>query len=135
MTQRQSSQSIARMGSRLSMMLGSLFVVAVGPVAAHAAQASNQQTGFCDIPFVGSLVNTGFTIFIGGALALGLLTWVATSFTESLPLPQDTKKQIKHQRNSGLASSLRAVFVPALIITFLDAASIGLPSCVNVFPF
>lgn len=100
-----------------------------------AAAGSGTDTSFCDINFVGPIVNAGFSIFVGGALALGLLTWVATSFTESLPLPQDTKQSIKQQRNSGIASALRAIFVPALVLALLSATSVGIPDCITIFSF
>lgn len=88
---------------------------------------------FCEIEYVGDLVNIAFSVFIGGAIVLGVLTWVITSFAESLPLPQDAKQTVKRQRNSGIASMLRAVFGPALFIFVLDQIGV-LPSCMTVLP-
>jgi len=109
----------------------SFFMVATQPVA---AQSSGGTANFCDIQFVGPLINSAFSIFVTGALAVGLLTWVVTSFTESLPLPQDTKKSIKKHRNTGLVSMARAILVPALVLALLSATSIGIPSCISVLP-
>jgi hypothetical protein len=130
------SSRIVHNALRVAIVCGLVATLVMGASAPVAASShSSSSPSFCDIRFVGDIINTGFTIFMGGALVMGLLTWVATSFTESLPLPQDTKKQIKRQRNSGIASALRAVFVPALLLTFLDATVINLPSCVSVIPF
>lgn len=138
MTEEESTYaSIGRKVIRVTILVSLINVLLIGaadPVAAGSSSSSSSGTGFCDINYVGSLVNAAFSIFVGGALALGLLTWVATSFTESLPLPQDTKKSIQQQRNSGIAAAMRAVFVPALILTLLSATSIGIPSCITVLP-
>lgn len=96
---------------------------------------SSSDVGFCDIKYIGSFINAAFTVFISGALVLGLMTWVVTSFTESLPLPQDIKTTLKKQRNNSVASMLRAVFVPAIIITLLDATDLVIPECISILPF
>ena len=115
-------------------VLLTLFTVSRPVLAQSGSSSSGSGTGFCDIKYVGDLMNTAFSIFVGGAIALGLLTWIATSFTEALPLPQDTKKQIKRQRNSGLVASFRAVLVPALVLALLSATDIGVPDCITILP-
>jgi hypothetical protein len=106
----------------------------LNPVPLQTGNTTNS-TSFCNIKYVGNLMDAAFTVFIGGALVLGLLTWVVTSFTESLPLPSDLKTTLKQQRNTAIASMFRAIFVPAIVITLLDATNIVVPSCITVLPF
>lgn len=105
----------------------------IAPIDPVPLQTGN--TTFCDIKYVSNLMDAAFTIFIGGALVLGLLTWVVTSFAEALPLPSNLKSELKQQRNTAVASMFRTVFVPAVLITLLDATNLVIPSCITVLPF
>ncbi|WP_210408990.1 hypothetical protein [Halorhabdus rudnickae] len=126
------SSDLERKTSHLSLKVTVVGLFLSALVQPAAAQSGG--TSICDVEFVSSVINALFSLAIGGALVLGILTWVLTSFTESLPLPQSTKQSVKKQRNSGLASALRAVVVPAIIVTILSATSIGIPSCISVMP-
>jgi len=106
----------------------------IDPVPLQTGNTTNS-TSFCDIKYVSNLMDAAFTVFIGGALVLGLLTWVVTSFAEALPLPSNLKSELKQQRNTAVASMFRTVFVPAVLITLLDATNLVLPSCITVLPF
>lgn len=123
---------VIRLAIIVSVVL-SMVAITAGPVAAQSS-GSSDTAGFCDIQFIPSLVNSIFSIFVVGGVTIGLVTWVATSATESLPLPQKTKKQIKEHRNGAMASMGRLVLGPAIILALLSATSIGIPDCVSIFP-
>lgn len=113
-----------------------LLMFSAPALAQNGSNGSNTDPSIiCDVKYFSSIIDTAFTLFTVGALVLGLLTWVVTSFTESLPLPQDIKTTLKKQRNNAVASMFRAVFVPAFIIALLDASNIVIPDCINVLPF
>lgn len=101
--------------------------------SALAADDASELT-ICDVEYLGPAINALFSIAVGGALVLGILTWVITSFTESLPLPQSTKQSIKQQRNGAIASSLRAIVVPAFILAILSVMDLGIPECISILP-
>lgn len=108
--------------------------LAIMAMGVAAGQSSGASTGFCDVRYVGDVTNTAFSIFIPGAIAIGMVTWVATSFTEALPVGQDLKSTLKRQRNSAVASGARAIFVPALLLAFLSVIGVGVPDCVSILP-
>ncbi|ERJ07366.1 hypothetical protein HLRTI_000408 [Halorhabdus tiamatea SARL4B] len=111
----------------------SAYLLVVGNAAA-ASSPSATDLSICDVEFLGPAINALFSIAVTGALVLGILTWVLTSFTESLPLPQSTKQTIQKQRNGAIASMLRTAVVPALILAILSVLSIGIPSCITILP-
>jgi hypothetical protein len=57
------------------------------------------------------------------------------SAAESLPIPSDMKTSLKQQRNSSIAAVFRALFIPAILLTLLEATDIAIPDCVSVLPF
>jgi len=90
---------------------------------------------FCDIPYLSGLVSTGVTLFTVIALVMGFFTWIMVSAAESLPIPSDMKTSLKQQRNSSIAAVFRALFIPAILLTLLEATDIAIPDCVSVLPF
>lgn len=101
----------------------------VGVVAASSHNTGSTNV-VCQMNNITSLLQTGFTIFTYGAIILGIFTWVATSATESLPIPREWKKSIKKQRNSSALSAGRAVFVPGIVVAALSATNIVIPNCI-----
>lgn len=141
--QRTPNRSIGRKLVRATIVLSMVSMLLVGfadPVAAQEGtpsgeDGSSSNPGFCDIRFLGSALNTVFGIVVPGMAALGLLTWAVTSFADSLPLPQDMKKNIKKQRSSAIVGVVKGIGGLAFLMVLLSGAGIQMPSCVQPLPF
>ena len=143
-TTTESNEQQAKRPSRFIALRSSLAValstiLMYSTVGVTAAQENvtdgSGDVGFCDVAYVGGLLNTGFELFIVGAFFVGLFTYVLTTFTDALPLPQETKKQIQKHKSSAIASMFKVLFVPAFAVVLFDAMGVVLPDCVNVIPF
>jgi len=138
--------STARAFIRIGLCTALVSILMLGMMMPAAAQTASNATGnstgsgfsgnpVCSMPHVTPLIQTGFDIFVWGALILGFFTWIATSMTESLPIPRDMKKSVKRHRNGAAMSAGRAVFIPGIALAVLGEAGIGIPSCFSIIPF
>jgi len=140
MTDTSTSQSTARTGFRflvVNHVVGALITAFAGPVAAQGGGGggSGSNVGFCDIQLLPGLIEMVFQLLLTAGLVVTLLTWVATSFTETLPISSKRKEEIRRQRNSSIAAYGRLLIVPIVVIALVDGLAIGIPDCIDIIPF
>lgn len=111
-------------------------LLASAPVAAQTSDGDGSgHVSICDSSYISGVIEAVIQLSLWGAGAFAMVTYMATSAVESLPISRKHKETLKTKRGEALLAAGKVFAAGPVGLILINAADLPWASCISLLPF